>query len=158
MNVIEASVWIKRDSSVFRLAVAAFLFATVPHVPGQAQTRQSPPPPGTSRVANEVPSAGDPQVAFLFLRFHEALLQDIRGLGKSQDAVNSERAMAASMNLSVADFEAISSAYEQIAPLLQALDKEGMAYRDRVIVGQERANTKTLAQFQGRRNAVLESI
>lgn len=104
-----------------------------------------------------VPLVDDPQVAYMFLRFHDALLKDIRSLSISQGRVASEQAAAATMNLTVDDFEAVNVIYRQLQALLEAIDHDGVAYRDRVTDG-ERADTNVLHQFQVRRGAILSSI
>ena len=149
--------WRGKQSNI-RAAIGMLLLAAgAPCLPISAQTL---PPPARSeaiKTPSEVPLADDPQVAFMFLHFHDALLKDISSLANKEERATSEQAAAATMNLNVEDFEAVNVVYRQLGPLLDAVDHDGVAYRDRVIAG-ERADTAVLHQFQVRRGAVLSSI
>ena len=116
-------------------------------------------PPSRMR-AGVVPPANDPEVTYMFLLHHRTLMEEVKRfpLEKSSSALETEKAAAASMNVSVADFRAIAAVDAQVEALLQPIDKEADAYRDKVISGAVAHDRAVIQQFTARRAAVKASI
>jgi hypothetical protein len=138
------------------LSASAFVHA----LPLSAQAEAPPPVPGQSQAADERPGPDNPEVAFMFLLHHHGLIGEVRKLAaaKASAAGDTERAAAASMDLSVADFRAVDVVYSQVSALLQAVDKDADAYRDQVLSGAVALDIATLHQFNDRRTRVKASI
>ena len=138
------------------LLTAAFVCV----VPVSAQAGAAPPAPDQSKVVDETPGPENPEVAFMFLLHHHGLMGEARKLAaaSSSAAGDTERAAAASMSLSVADFRAVDPVYSQVSALLQAIDKDANAYRDQVLSGALTLDTTTLHRFNDRRTTLKASI
>ena len=129
-------------------------------MPLLAQAGSSPPAPGQPRIAEEVPEPDNPEVAFMFLLHHRGLMTEVRKLAasRSSEAIDTERAAAASMNVGVTDFRGIRAVYAQVAALLQSVDRDADAYRDHVISAGVPADVTILRQFNQRKTDVKVTI
>lgn len=123
--------------------------------PALGQPKTPPPAPvSTSKAANP-PPAGDPIVFLMFLRYHASMLQDIDKLkadGASEQSIRHSAAL--SFRLSDDDFASINPVYVAARKELDALDAEGIAYRDQVVGGRQVPDVKVLQQFEVRRGDI----
>ena len=91
----------------------------------------------------------------MFLVRHQHLLSTVAAQtaqGKMDPA--RERIMAASVKLSVVDFHTIGTVYEEIEPLLQAVDKDADAYRDEVLARGGKLDPKVYRAFSARKTTI----
>lgn len=139
---------VQRNAIRFLLPVFAVGLCAVP---GLSQAPAS--------ASAERPPAGDPQVAYMFLTNHHRLLAEVsaRRSNGTMDSAR-EQSIAASMKLSVEDFEAVGPVYGEVQPLLDAVDHDADAYRDRVRASGGRPDPKVYQGFTARKTVIESSI
>jgi len=130
------------------------------HAAPQATHSQSSPAQPGNALASEVPPAGDPDVAYLFLLHYQGLLKEVTKIAASSadETVATRKAAAASMRVDVKDFDAIATVYTQVEPLLEAVDQDANRYRDSVISGAVLLDVKVLRQLDARKARIKASI
>lgn len=135
-------------------------FGVFPSAKGQTAHPQPKPAQPNPAFADEVPPTGDPEVAYMFLLHHRGLAEEIRGMEASKPGVaaDSKKAAAASMHLSISDFDAVGTVYSQVATLLQAVDKDADRYRDSVVSGAVSLDVNVLRQFDARNTRIKATI
>jgi hypothetical protein len=93
----------------------------------------------------------------MFLRYQNSLVQDEQALAAS-DAIAAQNARAgdaASMKVSIADFQKINPVYLQLATALQAIDVDANAYRDAALQAKQPLDVAAIKQFSARREQAV---
>lgn len=141
---------------MLRLLVIFAMMGSVAACIAFAQPTAPTPTTGSTSSLGSPPPVGDPVIFLMFLRYHASMVDQIENMDHGRGSSLSLRHSAAlALKLTGADFDRINPAYIALKSELDALDAEGIAYRDEVIGGRRMLDIKVLQRFETRRRDAI---